>query len=205
MWNPCISAYEDVIFFGQWLPNGVDLPYGFAGEYPWATPFKTESDSWYGSEDLVDGIAWKLEPCWNHLVVEWEYDSSLAKSHHMAVPARLFFSSDDLWWDGKDGYRVLEGRTVFRDPSLTEGGPTSLMVDADELNLRLNDMKLGIIWTLLGEKWIVGGRHGTRSPRRTFSQVACLTRDGSAEVGELTFFDDYDASTGPRAVEPTKT
>ena len=191
-------------FFGQWLPNGADLPYGFAGEYPWATSFKNELDSWYGSEDSIDGMPWRLEPCWNQLVVEWEYDSSLEKSHHMAVPARLFFSSDDLWWDGKDGYRVLEGRTVFRDPSLTDGGPTSLMVDANELNLRLNDLKLGIIWTLLGEKWIVGGRHSTRRSRRSFSQVAYRKCDGSTEVGELTFFDDFDASTGPRAVEPIR-
>ena len=190
--------------FGQWLPNGLDLSYGFVGEYPWATPFKAELDDGDDSEDSIDGMPWRLEPCWNQLIVEWEYDSSLDKSHHMAVPARSFFSSDNLWWNGKDGYRILEGRTVFRDPSLTEGGPSCLMVDANELNSRLNDMKLGIIWTLLGEKWIVGRRRGPRRPSRTFSQVAYRKCDGSTEVGELTFFDDYDANTGPRAIEPIR-
>ena len=202
------SVYEclrERNFFGQWMPDGANLPYGFVGEYPWVASFKTELDSWYGREDSIDEIPWKLEPCWNQLIAEWEYDSSLKEGHHMVVPARSFFSSDDLWWDRKDGYRILGERTIFRDPSLTEGGPTSLMVDANELNSRLNDMESGVIWTLLGEKRIVGGPHRTRNPSRTFSQVAYLRHDGSTEIGELTFFDDYDDSRGPRAVEPTKT
>lgn len=119
----------------------------------------------------------------------------------MLVPAREFFSPNDLWWDGRDGYRLLSGRTVFRDPSITEGGPASLLADADDLPERLERLGLRLIWTLLGEKWILGGSHDRQTPRRTFSQIAYLAEDGSVHVGERVFFDDYDRDTGPNPIE----
>ncbi len=69
-------------------------------------------------------------PSCNQLAVEWEYDASLPRQFHMIVPARTFFSPRDLWWDGRDGYRLVDGRITFRDPSVTEDGPAALIADA---------------------------------------------------------------------------
>ena len=184
-------------FFGNWMPGSSQWLYGFAGEYPWATPFNTESEERHGEGGYRINLPVIYKPCWNSLVMEWEYDASVPRYFHMVVPARTFFSPANLWWDGQDGYRLTNGRTVFRDPSVTEAGTASLIADADELLNRLDKLGMCLIWTLLGEKWILGGRDDRETPTRTFSQIARLKEDGSLHVGERVFFDDYDAGRGP--------
>jgi len=194
------TAYESLHrcnFFGRWMPEGTTWLYGFVGEYPWATPFNTEPEEGYGRGGPGTSLPVIYGPSWNQLAVEWEYDASVPRNFHMIVPARTFFSPSDLWWDGKDGYCLGNGRTVFRDPSVTETGPASLLVDADDLLDRLNGLGLRLIWTLLGEKWILG-THDKPTLQRTFSQVAYLSEDGSVQIGERVFFEDYDKNTGPR-------
>ncbi|MDP2663499.1 MAG: hypothetical protein Q8R28_22520 [Dehalococcoidia bacterium] len=187
--------------FGNWMPEGSTWLYGFAGEYPWATPFNTEPEEWHGRGGRGGDLPFDYEPSWNRLAVEWEYDASISESLHMIVPARTFFSPGDLWWNGKDGYYLVNRRTVFRDPSVTEAGARSLIVDADELLGRLNRLGLRLIWTLLGEKWILGGPHDNHTPRRTFSGVAYLGEDGLVHVGDRVFFEDYDQDAGPMPVK----
>jgi len=184
-------------FFGRWMPEGATWLYGFAGEYPWATPFNTEPEEWHGRGGFVHELPVDYAPTWNQIAVEWEYDASLSGNLHMLVPARVFFAPGDLWWNGRDGYCLINGRTIFRDPSLTESGPRSLIVDVGDLITRLNRLGMGLIWTLLGEKIILGGSHSKPTPRRTFSQVARLKDDGAIEIGERVFFNDYDKDTGP--------
>ena len=187
-------------FFGRWMPEGAKWLYRFAGEYPWASPFNTEPEEGYG-EDFGQELPIKLIPAWNTLGMEWEYDASLPQNVSMLVPARAFFSQADLWWNCRDGYRLLNGRTVFRDPSVREVGPASLLVDADDLPEQLERIGFKLIWTLLGEKMILGGSHNERTPRRTFSQIAYLDKDGSLRTEKRVFFYDYDRDTGPNLVK----
>ena len=186
------SVYEALLganFFGRWMPEGASWSYGFAGEYPWATPFNTEPEDWHRSRPAERELPGTVIPSWNELMVEWEYDASLPRNFHAAVPARIFFSQGDLWWNGRDGYRIVHGRTIFRDPSIVASGPRSLLADSAELEARLDKLGLRLVWTLLGEKWILGGR-SERRPRQTFSQVACMSRDGSLNIGERVFFEN---------------
>jgi hypothetical protein len=183
-------------FFGRWMPDGATWLYGFAGEYPWATPFNIEPEEWHGRGSR-DHLPASYLPSWNELAVEWEYDASLPQNFHMLVPARIFFTPRDLWWDGRDGYRLIDGRTIFRDPSVTESGPRALIGDIDDLLKRLDKLDLCLLWTLLGEKRILGGRHDEATPRRTFSQIARLEGDGSIKFGKRVLFEDYNKDTGP--------
>ena len=183
-------------FFGQWMPEGATWLYGFVGEYPWATPFNTEPEEWHGMGEHVGDLPVHYTPSYSQLSVEWGYDASLPRQFHMILPARKFFSPHDLWWDGRDGYRIVDGRIAFRDPSVTKDGPKALIADADELLERLDKLGLRLIWTLLGEKRILGGPHGEPTPRRTFSQIARLEEDGSVEIGKRVFFEDYKKDTG---------
>ena len=187
-------------FFGKWMPDDATWSYGFAGEYPWGTPFNTEPEEWHGRGGYRVKLPIACEPCWNHLAVEWEYDASVPRNFHMVVPARIFFSPDDLWWNGQDGYRLANGKSVLRDPSVTEAGYASLIADADELLDRLDKIGMCLIWTLLGEKQIISGHSDGELPIRTFSQIAHLKEDGSLHVGERVFFDNYDTNQGPNDI-----
>ena len=115
----------------------------------------------------------------------------------MLVPAKAFFTLSDLWWNGKNGYKNGEGKNVFFDPSTAHYKSRALIADIDELLRILERQEQRLIWTLLGEKWILGGRHDTPSPRRTFSQIALLEKDGSIKIGDRVFFDNYDKDTEP--------
>ena len=79
------------------------------------------------------------------------------------------------------------GRTVFRDPSVTEGGPASLLADAQDLLRRLEGMGRCLIWTMLGEKMILGGSVDDSFPRRIFSQVALMHADGSVTASDRVY------------------
>ena len=184
-------------FLGRWMPEGASFSYGFAGEYPWATPFNTEPEEWFGIGEHARDLSATFMPCWNDLAEEWGYDASIPQNFYMTVPARILFSPGDLWWDGTDGYRLVGGRTVFRDPSVTESGPRSLLADTDKLQERLDKLGLRLIWTLLGEKLIISARFDGPVPRRTFSQIAYLSEDGSVKTGEQVFFEDEDKDVGP--------
>ena len=184
-------------FFGKWMPEGASWCYRFAGEYPWATPFNTEPEEYFSTGGYVDKMPFAYIPACNQLAVEWEYDASLPRNFQINLPARAFFDPGDLWWNGRDGFGTEKQPSVFRDPSVTEPGPSSLIVDAEDLQTRLGKLGLGLLWTLLGEKLVVGGRTNTSSPRCTFSQVARLQNDGSLEMGERAFFTNYDENTGP--------
>jgi len=191
-------------FFGLWMPEGAEWLYGFAAEYPWASPFNTDPGDWHSRGGFGQRLPVQVQPAWNTLVMEWKYDASLPTNFHMLVPARMFFSPNDLWWNGQEGYRLINGRTVFYDPSITEAGPASLLIDADELPERLEKLGLRLIWTLLGEKMIIGGiiggSHDKQIRRRTFSQIGYLEKEGSVHVEKRVFFDDYDKDTGPKVV-----
>jgi len=189
--------------FGEWMPRGASWLYGFAGEYPWGTAFNTEPESWHGRGSFENELPVTFSPTWNSLTVEWEYDPTHQENFQLLVPSRDFFSPSDLWWNGLTGFKVLDGRTVFEDPSASEGGPSALMADADDLLERLNKLGSRLIWTLLGEKLILGGRDMfERRPQRLFCQVAVLKEDGSIQFGDRAFFDDYDQDTGPAENQP---
>jgi hypothetical protein len=181
------------------MPECASWPYGFAGEYPWATPFNTETEEWHGRGGVRGyDLPVAFNPSWNNLTVTTEYDASISEKINILLPARTFFSSFDLCWNGQDGYRLVDtNKTIFCNPSLKVGGPTSLLVDTDDLLKRLDKLGLRLIWTLLGEKAIVKLSFDQQSPVHTFSQIACLSEDGSLHVGERVFFDDYNKNIGP--------
>ncbi|MGB3790560.1 MAG: hypothetical protein WA949_21310 [Phormidesmis sp.] len=197
----CYELLHKRNLLGGWMPEGSSWLYGFAGEYPWATPFNTELDSWhatgsYGQFDLSEFFTASS----NRLTVEWSNDASLFQPFEMFVPARIFFEAKELWWDGCDGHRVVDGKTVFRDPSVAQFGPCSLLADSKYLLDKLEALGLRLIWTLVGEKLIIGGREAHPSkpiPRRTFSQVARLERDASILFGDQVVFEDYSQDAGP--------
>lgn len=183
-------------FFGRWMPEGGRWLHVFVGEYPWATAFNVETDEWLGFEDRARGTQLEFVPVSNEVICEWEYDGTLPTSLNFHVPARAFFEAGPLWWNGVDGFLTPDGKTVFRDPSASEGGPPTLLADLDDLVLRLKKLGRRLAWTLLGEKYVLGG-HSSSTPRVTYSQTGYLDEDGTVSIGDRVFFDDYDQNRGP--------
>lgn len=187
-------------FLGRWMPEGLSVGEdgSFVGEYPWATSFNVMPSEWYAGphdERLLEFFV----PAWNDLSFHWEYDASLESGGvSVKVPARVFFEDDELWWDGRGGYQRSGGRTVFVDPSVNLEGPPALMAEVEHLGAKLRTMGRCLFWTLLGEKWMLGGpiREALRTPIRTFSQVAWMDAEGAIQQSDLVFFDDPNEKRG---------
>ena len=196
----CFEQLSDRNFHGRWMPEGLQFGVcgGFAAEYPWATPFNTMPDRWYaGGYENSDVLGFIL-PAWNSISSEWEYDASLENvGSHFQVPARPFFKGDDLWWSGQGSYKRSDGRTVFLYPSLGLAG-SALFADSEHLVKWLCEMNRCLIWTLLGEKQVLGGysRQAERLPTNTFSQVARMDEKGAIQESKLVFFDNPNSKTG---------
>ena len=180
-------AYEHLCYekpFKKWGQQSATMQYGFAGEYPWATPFNSGQEMHHNFEDNLSAT---FQPAWSELTIEWGYDVSLQQNHNMLLPARPFFSFSDLWWNGKDGYSLPNGKTVFRDLSVTTEQEI-LIGDVEDLSQRLDKLGLRFIWTMLGEKIILASPSVQQSPGRRFCQTAYLKKDGTLQVDEREFF-----------------
>ena len=68
-----------------------------------------------------------------------------------------------LTWAGDAAnYANPDGKIAARDPSLVEDGPKALLVLQDEFKDYLEKSGLGIVWTIVGEKWILGSVTGIK-------------------------------------------
>ena len=184
-------------FYGKWMPEGGSFSACFPGEYPWGAPFRGVSENWtdggrFGENKLPVCVC----PSWNEMLGEWEYDACMSERRPVLVPARSLLDAGDLWWDGQGGYGGSGGRTIFRDPSATEGGAGALIADADALLPLLEELGLAVMWTLLGEKWVVGVDRSEETPALVFSQVARMGADGVIQFGKRVFFDHHDLARG---------
>jgi len=193
--NKAIKAISRRNFFGRWMPDNAKWLYAFVGEYPWASACNMETDDWLGFDSTVRDSNLEFVSVFNEVVCEWEYDGTLPSSITFHVPARAFFKAGPLWWNSVDGFSTPEGKRVFRDSSASEGGPATLLADKDELLGRLEKLGYRLVWTLLGEKYVLGD-HASDTPRVTYSQTAVLNKDGFLSVGDRVFFDDYDKDQG---------
>ena len=188
--EPAFACLERRNFFGRWMPEGASWLYGFAGEFPWGPSYNTEPEDYHSGGGSGQDLPYAFTPVWNEVVAEWEYDASMQGSRNIHVPGRKLLEPKDLWWNGRDAFALLGGETVYRDPSVTEAGPPALIGSIDDLMERLRKVGRRLIWTLLGEKWILGEPHDAHTPGRTFSQVALLNTDGSIRYSDLVFFDN---------------
>ena len=193
--DEAIRAVSCRNFYGQWMPDCAKWLHVFVGEYPWATACNTEVDEYLGYGTHVEDSELEFIPVYNEIVCEWEYDGTLPKAIYFQVPTRKFFDDGTLWWNGLDGFSGPDGKTVFRDPSASEGGPSMLLADIDDLLTRLKTLRYRLMWTLTGEKYILGN-HEHRTPQVTYSQTGFLEVDGNIITGDRVFFDDYNQNQG---------
>jgi hypothetical protein len=170
-------------FMGRWMEEGAQFGEGFVGEYPWGIPFTKYPDSWHRRGRTRKGPA-RLTPVCNSITSSYEEDAYQEGSINILVPARMFFVQEQLRWDGLSGYQGPDGRLRFLDPSLIERGKSALLVDREYLLEYLRREKLVLVWTVLGEKILIGDMGGS-APRLEFSRAHLLDHEGRLRSSEI--------------------
>jgi nucleoside phosphorylase len=172
-------------FMGRWMPEGAEFHEGYVGEYPWGILFTMYPDRWHGRGGGGSKKSpARLVPVCNSVHASYEEDAFQSGGINVHVPARVFFEGEQLRWDGLSGYRDEANRLRFLDPSVRELGSPALLVDRSYLLVFLREHDLAAIWSVLGEKNIIGG-HAEKSPRLEFSRAHMLDHTGSFRSSEL--------------------
>jgi hypothetical protein len=170
--NGCWKWLQKQRFMGDWMPKGIEFQDGFVGEYPWATTFNLYDDSYYLQSSEQTKLPCRMYPTCNSLRVSHKYDAYQEENIYFSLPARRFFEAEPLLWNRTNGYLSGDGVLRFLDPSIVEPGPSALLVDPSFLYKFLSDH--GIVWTVLGEKLIVGDHENMRPPRLVYNRVYTL-------------------------------
>ena len=153
-------------FFGRWMPESRDLYRVFLGEMFWTPGYKYHCTPHHGYEEWTNKGRGTSDIPKEILVTAerylWEhgnYDCSIDDSVHIYLPCKWLAKHMSLRWNGVEGHFFDEkGNLIALDPSVKAPGPGALLLNRDAIIKFLNDNDYDILWTILGEKYIVSGR-----------------------------------------------
>jgi hypothetical protein len=153
-------------FVGPWMPQSYEFDDVYLGEYPWAPAFLHRHASDDNHED------WTNRSRGNHripaklLVTDDEYlssgssiDCSTLDSIRVKLPAKYLVDEmnlDEPYIDGR--FFDASGDLAAFDPGVFSSDiPRYLLIRKDKLAAFLQATGCSILWTLLGEKNLIGG------------------------------------------------
>lgn len=160
-------------FMNRWMPEPWDVFTVHLGEFFWSETYKSSQENgWtrdYGKRCPTD----VLVTCHDYVCESSGFDCSLDESVRIGLPTKSLVDGMGVKWTGVEGQ--LEdgnGRVTVFDPSVFESGPQSVLVRADALRDYLSKNELDIVWTLLGEKQMIGGDHHDRDNHPGWLQIS---------------------------------
>jgi len=149
-------------FLGRWMPESRTLHEVFLGEFFCSPAYEYHCSPYYGYEEWTRGQD-RLIPKEVLVTAEqylWEYgnyDCSIDETVSIYLPAKWLIDYLVLRWNGAEGqFFDDEGNLIAFDPSVSRLGPGALLLSRDALKL-LNEKGYNILWTIIGEKNIIGG------------------------------------------------
>jgi hypothetical protein len=191
-------------FMGRWMPEANHLLEIFLGELYWAPSYIDETPSneiqnpW-ARLDSHDMPAEVVIPTHEYLWEDSGFDCSVEDTIDMKLPSKWLKDQMVLSWNSiESNYVDNKGAVIAFDPSVKNIGPSTLLIDRDEFISFLEKNEYTVVWTLLGEKMVVGG---DESPKAWLRINGAFSTENRALIGEVTteyeFRDD-----APKYFEP---
>jgi hypothetical protein len=150
-------------FMGRWMPESLNLHGIYLGELFWSPAYKHQHSDYHGYEGWTRGdraaVPRNILATTEEYVWESGFDSSIDDlGVNVYLPCDWLAEHMDLRWSGTEGhYPNSGGKLVGLDPSVTTPGPGALLLCKDDFVTFLDENGYSILWTLLGEKTILGG------------------------------------------------
>ncbi len=156
---------EGVNFWGNWMPAAPEDHETFLGEHGWAPAslFFHRDQIANGNWDQPErGCPIKVR------VLTSEYmrdaggsDYSVDKAYTLRMPDAELLTEIGIHWTGSGADFVdAEGRLAAFDPTVDSSGPSGLLLREDLWRDYLAKHSLAIVWTVIGEKRVLGMRPG---------------------------------------------
>ena len=152
-------------FIGRWMHEAHDKSDVFSREYYWSAAYK------YFQKEYYSGVQWRnvhnqgsektiaqvMVTCESYLWDE-EFDASKDSTLHIFKPCADLYEKMKLNYSDREGEFVdKDGTLICFDPATYHNCKSLLLVRKDNLLRYLHENELQIIWTILGEKNIIGG------------------------------------------------
>lgn len=154
---------QTVDFWGRWMPESYESHEMFLGECIGSSAFRYFCQQNPGVGDWTrpaNGCPVLVLPA--TLLYSsnlGSYDCSVDDSFTLRLPDQRLVKHMGQKWFGKGADFVdSKGNLAAFDPTVNHNGPSSFLVREDVLRQYLSDEGLGLCWTILGEKRIIGGR-----------------------------------------------
>jgi len=177
-------------WMGRWMLESASF-YGFLGEYPWhpsMSEYVSDLESNRGMRK--DMPAPLLIPTARYLAESGGFDCSVDETVAGFVPSPYLVRALSLSWRGRGfEYEDQQGRLATCDPTAEDAGPPVLLMDRNALVRLLNERRLGILWTVLGEKQIL--RSLFSEPRGDRLEVYGAVSFEGGDVQEISFDNVY--------------
>ncbi|MDE5424584.1 AVAST type 2 anti-phage system protein Avs2 [Raoultella ornithinolytica] len=159
----CWAIAQD--FMGRWMPEGTNRYQLFNREFYWSEAFKFFKSDYYGGSDwtsvtdresgakIADVSVTSINYLW-----EEEFDKSKIETLSFLKPSNLIFEKMGLKSGEVEGsFNDKNGTMVCFAAEAVHASEPYLLVKKEPFLTMLSDNGFEIVWTLLGEKGVIGG------------------------------------------------
>ncbi len=156
-------------FMGRWMPEPSGQYDIYLGEF-FCSPMYESAVSYENDADEYD---WRSGEEGSRipkpiLVTAEEYvheakgfDCSIDETISIDLPTKMIVDKMNLCWNGVEGSFFDEkGQLIAYDPSVREPGPSVLLIRWDAFMSFLEQNDYAVLWTIFGEKGLIGGGIG---------------------------------------------
>jgi hypothetical protein len=156
---------ENQHYMGRWMPEGSDRYQLFNREFYWSDAFQFFKSDYYGGSDwtsitdqnsgskIADVSVTSINYSWGE-----EFDKSKTDTLSFLKPSFLIFDNMGLNNSEIEGaYEDKDGNIVCFAAEALNDSKAHLLIKKEPFLRMLNENGLEIVWTLLGEKEVIGG------------------------------------------------
>jgi hypothetical protein len=178
---------------GGWMPESEGMYEVFVGEFPWAlacAQYNNQEDIWGRRGDRLPAPV--VVATTSYTRESSSSDCSIDETLSALMPSAWLIQQMSLRWSGGN-FRYVDSSNELTalDPSVEEAGPSALLVSKEKLTRFLKENQLVLVWTVLGERLLVGGHSQEWHGRMELSGVYGL-QDRSVIGGALKILNKRD-------------
>ena len=152
------------IFYRRELPEARSLYSIFSREYFWSPAFDFQNKPYYDGEEWIEVYDKKEKRCIGKVLrpvefFNWEEEYDCSKVSNIAYykPSKTLFDGLNMNYSKKEGELIdQKNELVCFDPSVNTQSISGLLIKKKPLYDYLDSQGLALIWTVIGEKQILG-------------------------------------------------